>query len=359
MSRVIIGIHGLANKAERNVLRIWWELAITYGMEAAGLRPPLFEFEMIYWADLLYPQPLDPLIEDEEHPLFLSHPFKKVTPIAASEHDERRRRLLDQLERFVEKMLQKESFYNRFERLAEKFVEKRFQDLHLYLTGAYGYGEAAEGPVREVIAERFIRMLQRHRRDSICLVAHSMGSIIAYDMLYHHPELPAIDLLITIGSPLAQPLLMAKLTDVNPVFEKIKTPDAVKRWVNFSDLYDLVAVNYNLRDDYAPNAAGVLPEDFIVHNTYTWEGEPNPHHSFGYLQTPECGRVLYEFLTAGRSRWAVRLSQEARSLRELFFRTTEKMLAAAPTRAENKPAPNDKPFHLRRHDRAGESRLNS
>ena len=59
--KVIIGVHGLDNKPEPAVLREWWKAAIDEGLARhSASRKPKFRFEMVYWADLLYPQPLDP-----------------------------------------------------------------------------------------------------------------------------------------------------------------------------------------------------------------------------------------------------------------------------------------------------------
>lgn len=333
MAKIIIGIHGLANKVYPHMLKAWWQLCLLSGFKNAGLEPLPFRFELLYWADLFYPQPQDPLIDDPEHPLYVPQPFKRIRARTVPP-DLRRKEILDHLEQTFDKLLRREKIFKGLSELGEKFIEKRFNELYRYLNGKTGYGDALHRPVREVIAERFRETLLRHRKDSICLIAHSMGSIIAYDMLYHYDDLPEIDLLLTIGSPIAQPLLMAKLTHHNPIFSKIQTPESVNRWVNLADLYDLVAINYSLSDDYAPNSKGVNPVDLLVHNDYQWEGEPNPHSSYGYLQTPECGRLVYEFLTQGKSLFVVRLQQRAFYWRERLFHTTEKLAALAPTRQE-------------------------
>ena len=58
MTSVIVGIHGLANKPERQVLADWWERSIREGLaKNSGVRGADFEFHMVYWADLLYKYP--------------------------------------------------------------------------------------------------------------------------------------------------------------------------------------------------------------------------------------------------------------------------------------------------------------
>jgi hypothetical protein len=341
MARVIIGIHGLNNKAEYAVLKIWWELALREGFKAVGHANIPFEFELIYWADLLYPQTLNAQITNSEHPRYLQQPYKKVDVHQPQAGDKRLQKILDQLEHVTDKLLRKESVFKRFEGLSLKLIDKRFNDLGQYLNGEQGFGDAAERPVREVIKERFLKVLHRYKNSKICLIAHSMGSIIAYDLLSHENTIPEIDLMITVGSPLAQPTLMAKLTNVNPVFAKIKTPPPINEWYNLSDLHDLVAVNYNLSDDYEPNAKGVNPIDQVVQNGYTWEGESNAHHIIGYLQTPECANLVYQFLTENRNAASLFLAQQAWRLQEQLFHKTKRLLDAAPSRPERD---HDKPL---------------
>lgn len=342
MNRIILGIHGLNNKAEQNVLKNWWELALREGFKAAGLANIPFKFELLYWADVLYPHPLSAQITDPEHPRYLLQPYKKVSTHQAQAGDKRLQKILDQFEHMTDKLLQKESVFSRFEGLSQKLVEKRFNDLRLYLSGATGYGDALSRPVREVIIERFLKVLRRYKNNKICLIAHSMGSIIAYDLLSHQTEIPEIDLMITIGSPLAQPTLMAKLTDVNPVFSKIKTPSPINEWHNLSDLHDFVAMNYNLNDDYEPNAKGVNPIDQVVQNGYTWEGESNAHHVIGYLQTPECANLVHQFLTANRGAVSLFWEKQIWRLQDRFFHKTLRLMQAAPSRPERPDGKNIK-----------------
>ena len=75
-----------------------------------------------------------------------------------------------------------------------------FDDLRDY------YGKS---DVRNRVRDRMANALQRHADNRVCLIAHSVGSIIAYDvlrMLEQHP--PGIDHFVTIGSPLGLPVVI-------------------------------------------------------------------------------------------------------------------------------------------------------
>ena len=70
--------------------------------------------------------------------------------------------------------------------------------------------------------------------DTRVLVAHSLGSIVAYDCLCAHPEWP-IETFVTIGSPLGnEGLVLAKL-EVDPCW-----PGSIRRWVNITAPTDQV-----------------------------------------------------------------------------------------------------------------------
>ena len=55
MAKVIVGIHGLANKPKRAVLKKYWIDSIKEGLRKnCNVRTPAFDYKMVYWADLLY-----------------------------------------------------------------------------------------------------------------------------------------------------------------------------------------------------------------------------------------------------------------------------------------------------------------
>jgi hypothetical protein len=59
MAKVIIGIHGLANKPEKKMQADGWKRSIAEGLqENCGIAAATFSFVDVYWADLLYKHPL-------------------------------------------------------------------------------------------------------------------------------------------------------------------------------------------------------------------------------------------------------------------------------------------------------------
>ena len=58
--RVVIGIHGLANKPPEEEKARWWKAAIREGLARNAAEPGRdFDFDFVYWADLRHETPLD------------------------------------------------------------------------------------------------------------------------------------------------------------------------------------------------------------------------------------------------------------------------------------------------------------
>jgi hypothetical protein len=148
------------------------------------------------------------------------------------------------------------------QRLAEllsRLVVATLQDTDAY-TSRPARRKAVRATVAQAIREHGARVV----------VAHSLGSVVAYETLHAHQDLD-IDLLLTLGSPLGLPAIMRKL-DPEPVAGRGARPPGVRHWVNIADVGDLVAVPREL--------GGAFPVD--VHET-TDIGFLDPHTLGGYL----------------------------------------------------------------------------
>ncbi|MET4639570.1 hypothetical protein [Mycetocola sp. 2940] len=80
------------------------------------------------------------------------------------------------------------------------------------------------------------------------LIAHSLGSVVAWETMQAIPDL-RVELLLTIGSPLALPNAMLSRLDPQPVHGRTKPP-GVGRWVNVVHPGDLVAAAGRLRSAF-------------------------------------------------------------------------------------------------------------
>jgi len=300
MAKVIIGIHGLGNKPPKNLLESWWQMAIEEGLRKWKNEIPAYTFELVYWADILHENPLDENCTDKEDPLFLDEKYIPSSGNYLPDDHTRRKKILDFLGREMNSIFLNDDFSLNYSFLTDAIVRHFFTDLDKYYKETLDVKSSKN--VKELIRQRTAEMIRKHQKDEILIIAHSMGSIIAYDVLvFDIPDI-TIDTLITIGSPLGLPVVKSKIAAERRLKQKdagnLTAPSNIKKhWFNFSDLEDKVAINYRLSDDYTENASQVKPIDFEVHNDYEMDGEPNPHKSYGYLRTQEFSDKLYIFLT--------------------------------------------------------------
>ncbi len=300
--KVIIGIHGLGNKPSKMVLKSWWKKSILEGLESIGCTNLNYKFELVYWANFLYPKPLNRNISDKENRLFLEEPYVLSSKTPKKEKDSNfKKKILDKIERKLDDIFFKEKGFIDFDSIADIFIRKFFKDLDSYYNNDC-ITKTKEGfCVNEAIKNRLSETLKSCKNRDILLIAHSMGTIITYDVLTMlSPEIK-INSLITIGSPLGLPPIIKKSLADQKIDFKVDNKPAVpeniqKAWYNCSDLDDRVALIYAINNDYRKNSSGVAPTDIIVENDYKYNGEKNPHKSFGYLRTPEVAKVICDFL---------------------------------------------------------------
>jgi pimeloyl-ACP methyl ester carboxylesterase len=108
------------------------------------------------------------------------------------------------------------------------------------------------------------RVVERLGDGPVVVVAHSLGSVVAYETLHAHP-VPA-PLLVTIGSPLAlRSVVLPRILPRPP-----RTPDCVGRWCNFWDRDDVVVARPQLDADFPPNAAGAAPVTDRIDSDGIW-----------------------------------------------------------------------------------------
>jgi hypothetical protein len=299
MKKVIIGIHGLRNKAPKDILEQWWRLSILDGLEKYKVEE--FDFELVYWADFNYSEPLDPELTDEKGPLYIRFPYElPAKPSKNKLHKKLKKRIFDNIEKEMDKIFLKEKGFFGLDAVAEFTIHKMFTDLDIYYHGNCRAKPElnAKNALRKVLAN----VLLKHKNKEIMLITHSMGSIISFDALTQMVPETCIDTFITLGSPLGIPIIMKKiLQEQEEEISKnvlISTPEnIVNGWYNFADIDDDIAMNYNLSDDYGQNSKGIAPVDFLVHNRYEYRGEAHPHKVYGYLRTPEISEIIFRFLS--------------------------------------------------------------
>lgn len=270
MEYIVIGTHGLFNKPSPEKLKDGWNKALIEGLRKnQNMNIENVNFEMIYWADFMYDE------YDKNPELYREAKEGSLKEYKDGWKDSIKAVIQGSLDTpldFAKRLLN-------IDFVVDEVLERTYKDLYRY------YKEDGN---KEAIRNRFIEFLHFHKDKKIILVAHSMGTIVAYESLIKlHQKDPSVNIeyFITIGSPLGLPHVKYR---VDEEFDKTTTPENVSKWLNFADKRDRVALDTHLRDDYDANSKDVRVVDNLIFND--WEG--NAHKSYGYLRTPEFSEAI-------------------------------------------------------------------
>ncbi len=306
MAKVIIGIHGLSNKPARAIQAQWWIDSIKEGCRKNCNLDLDFSFVDVYWADLLYKNPLHQLPEFSFDSLYDDEPYLPAEAGALKKYKEG---FMDGLRAGAQSLLggalDAAKSTLGMDQAADFVLQQKLKDLAFYYDPARRIKDR-KGKLRvarEVLQEDLDQTLVSNQGHDIMLIAHSMGSIIAYDVLRklgsRKPD-PGVRVshFVTIGSPLGLPHVKLNIEKINTHDPRVRTPTIVTRsWINFADRKDPVAFDTHLSDDYGPNSGGVAVKDDLILNDYEANGKPNHHKLFGYLRAPEVSEHIRDFLS--------------------------------------------------------------
>jgi hypothetical protein len=148
--------------------------------------------------------------------------------------------------------------------------------------------------VRRYMTEPEIRSKAQEAVDAVVtadtrvIVAHSLGSVVAYEALHRYASSANwanVHTLVTLGSPLGIRNLIFDRLSPAPENGKGKWPSLLRRWTNISDDSDVVALQKLLRDFFPGGIA-----DMRIDN------EAYAHDAMPYLTARETGGAIAEGL---------------------------------------------------------------
>jgi hypothetical protein len=291
--QTIIFVHGLAKKPSPENLRKLWLGALSvndphpeiFGTENSGI--DLSDKGVIsfftYWSDVFYgkdyetdfssyfesnkPTELNDFMEKSEglNGKSLQPELIKLTP--------REQRLIQQIERQIATRLSElpsDSEHKKTntssnqesyeiaswlpEPIKQKIIKETAMEAYYFLFDKT-YTEPSSNityQVRSELRSRLINDLKNASKSNgkIIIVSHSMGTMIAYDVLRNVADCPQVDTLITLGSPLGITEVQEELKAIET--EKIDFPaDKLKQWINIYDPLDpICGLDPRLSNDY-------------------------------------------------------------------------------------------------------------
>ncbi|AQU67119.1 hypothetical protein [Streptomyces niveus] len=281
MTRVVL-VHGIAQevKGPETLLTDWYP-ALSDGLAlAAGPRVAREEVSMAFYGDIFRPAghrglgapELDAsdVHEGLERELLLQwwqSASDLETRVAGPTAQARLR-----TPHLVQRALNALSHSSFFAGLSERMMISSARQVRRYFS---------EPEVRAGIQDRIAR---RVTPDTKVIVAHSLGTVAAYEALHALPDCPGLTL-VTLGSPLAVRNLVFERLAPRPSDGHARWPAPVEHWTNIADTGDVVA----LAKELAP-LFGDGVRDRRVHNG------ARAHDVRPYLTARETGQAIAEAL---------------------------------------------------------------
>jgi hypothetical protein len=182
-------------------------------------------------------------------------------------------------------------------RLAPAHTRHLMHEANRYLKNRDGVGATVRNVLREMLEAAW------RDGDSVLLIGHSLGSVIAYDTLWElthvHRSSGEVSRFVTLGSPLGTRFVQRSLLSAHAT-GAARYPHNIRHWVNMSARSDVTALLPRLK----PLLREMLElklceaiEDFVEFDNY-FRGALglNPHEAYGYFAQPLLGEVIADWL---------------------------------------------------------------
>lgn len=186
--------------------------------------------------------------------------------------------------------------------VASSALQVTLEDVRRYLDNENGVAER----IRRMLIDELIRGFDAGERTFV--IAHSLGSVIAYDSLWQLSReigrKDRIDVLLTIGSPLATRFIRQGLLGSDRAGAE-RYPDNIDRWCNVAARGEMVALHRRLKPFFAAMVSLGLVRDIedwpAIYNHFRGERGLNVHKSFGYLNHGVVARLIVDWLGIRRA----------------------------------------------------------
>ena len=176
--------------------------------------------------------------------------------------------------------------------IASERMEVHLRDLHRYLRDVNGIASHTRNMLKVALRAA------TKGRHPVLLIAHSMGSVIAYDSLWELShrgrDRVLVDMLLTMGSPLGQRYMQKRIKGAaESGYERY--PHNIRQWQNLAAEGDMTALDPILADDFEEMLElGLLEslEDRSVLTYFRLNDELNVHAEYGYLVNEETAHTI-------------------------------------------------------------------
>ncbi len=188
---------------------------------------------------------------------------------------------------------------DRFPRLVGIFatnaMETRVHEVRRYFDNRHAEADA----IRMMLVKELRKAWQREQQ--VIVLAHSFGSVIAYDALWeltHNAEESGnVDWFITMGSPLTMEFMRRRIRGAE-LDGAMRYPANIRRWFNFAALGEVTALDRRLADCFRGmlelRLVEMLVDDLTILNEYREPDGLNVHKCYGYLANQTIAALIRE-----------------------------------------------------------------
>ena len=184
--------------------------------------------------------------------------------------------------------------------LSDNVIRAATPDMGAYLT-TRTVGSAVRSRLRQPLESAL------KKGADVCLVAHSMGCIVSYDVLwkfsrmseYEHLRGKKVNRWITLGNPLGEPGVQDNLYDASERKDGKYPAGIINKWINFSAKDDFVAHDEDVADDFRDMLdRGLVSsiKDREIYNFWSGTDGSNPHKFYGYLDHPDVAAEIADWV---------------------------------------------------------------
>lgn len=260
----VLYVHGIHAHPAEPTYRAAWDAALRRLAYVSDI-----ETKMVYWADIRLGLPPDALPTAHARARERrDHHFQRIRPqtnsplgyaVSLALH------LIDPAIRRITRAL--------------------LNDVYLYF-----YGGAGSGDIRDAILARMdaiVREMKPH-----IVIAHSWGSVIAYDYFTNRGYGGQIEALITAGCPLGQQYIQDHIG-------ASAFPPGVHRWLNVFDAMDPATwPDRRIANDLPGPRGERLIRDVEIPSVYDEDGKRDPHSWYGYLSCEAVQNEMFRVAVA-------------------------------------------------------------
>ena len=302
-NKVIIFIHGLAEKPKEQDLHNLWKQVVLANLEQIDIKVDENIFKFAYWADFIPTHIPTSRSYHQDIKKSVSNLIRLRKKVGSDFHIGAG----DAVKYFfADRGAQVLDIFTNALTIKDDLIVRYLDEIKLYTKDQY-----IADTLRNSLEKKLSAAWDSGKE--VMIISHSMGTIIAFDVLWRfsHSQLPKykkyrknyVSNLTTMGSPLGDNavkdfLLNRKSNKSEATFY----PTNIRAWHNYSAVGDVVCFDQSLADDYMDRMCKLqVLKDFReytnLYNPFVYgSGKANAHKSFGYLAQPKLAKWIGKFL---------------------------------------------------------------